>query len=207
MHVLHTVSSQTAPLFSSSVGVGGCLCVKEREIPALGGPKMVSRERQTHLDMADGQVCMRVCAQVPERVQYVCVSGWGYRSGWGLVQSSRQGSHPRLDLGKAQINTNMNSSFLPMFHRIANTHLWCGSEGVPPYTAYSVPAVLHAGLSVHFNYNLKIQANSWILTLSSVLLNYVFLFSSWDGYLDFSYIFLHILITLHFLVEEKDWTL
>lgn len=81
-------------------------------------------------------------------VYSMCVSAWGYRSGWGLVQSARQRSRPRLDLAKAQINTNMNSSFLPVFPRIANTHLWCGSEGEPPYTAYSVPAALHVGMCV-----------------------------------------------------------
>lgn len=87
-----------------------------------------------------------VCAPVPECVQYECVSGWGYRSGWGLVRSVRQHSRPRLDLAKAQINTNMNSSFLPVFPRIANTHLRCGSEGEPSDTAASVPAALHVGM-------------------------------------------------------------
>lgn len=135
MQVLHAVGSQTAPLFSSSVCVFVCVwtcvcvcvCGKEREIPALGGPKTLGRERQTHLDMAgtDRYVCVRVLNVLS--VYSMCVSGRGYRSGWGLVQGARQHSHPRLDLAKAQINTNMNSSFLPVFHRIANTHLWCGS--------------------------------------------------------------------------------
>lgn len=102
------------------------------------------------------EICV-VCVLKYLSVYSMCVSGWGYRSGWGLVQSARQRSHPRLDLAKAQINTNMNSSFLPVLHRIANTHLWCGSEGELLYTAYSVPAALHFGMcvcifytSVHF---------------------------------------------------------
>ena len=56
-------------------------------------------------------------------VYSMSVSGWGYRSGWGLVQCAHQRSRPRLDLAKAQINTNMNSSFLPGFPRIANTFM------------------------------------------------------------------------------------
>lgn len=93
---------------------------------------MVGRERQTHLDMAgmDRYVCEFVCSSVYS----MCMSGWGYRSGWGLVQS-----HPRLDLAKAQINTNMKASFL---HRIANTHFRCGSEAEPLYTADSVLAAM-----------------------------------------------------------------
>lgn len=45
MQVVHAVP-QTPPLPLPKV----CVCGKEREIPALGGPKMV--ETQTHLDMA-----------------------------------------------------------------------------------------------------------------------------------------------------------
>lgn len=100
-----------------------------------------------------------MCAHVCPPVGYsMCVSGWGYRSGWGLVQGSRQCCCPRLDLAKAQINTDMNSSFLSVFPRIANTHLWCGSEAEPPYTAYSVPAALHVELRVcaHFSVNFKL---------------------------------------------------
>ena len=71
MQVLHAVGPQTAPLYSCSVCMCVCVCVyvcvcgKEREIPALGGPKMVGRERQTHLDMArmDRYACVRVCVR------------------------------------------------------------------------------------------------------------------------------------------------
>lgn len=85
---------------------------------------------------------------MPECVQYVC--DWlGVQERLGFGAECRC-SHPRLDLAKAQINTNMNSSFLPVFPLIANTHLWYGSEGEPPYTADSVPAALHAGMGVHF---------------------------------------------------------
>lgn len=44
MQVVHAVSQTPPPLLKV------CVCGKEREIPALGGPKMV--ETQTHLDMA-----------------------------------------------------------------------------------------------------------------------------------------------------------
>lgn len=57
-----------------------------------------------------------------------------------MVQRVRQHDHSRLDLAKAQINTDMNSSFLCVFHRIANTHLRRGSEGEPSHTASTVPA-------------------------------------------------------------------
>ena len=40
----------------------------------------------------NSKIC--VCTPVPECVQYVCVSGWGYRSGWGLVQSERAPTQP-----------------------------------------------------------------------------------------------------------------
>lgn len=85
-----------------------------------------------------------MCVRVPECVQHECVwLGVQERLGFGAVCAPGQ-----LDLAKAQINTNMNSSFLSVFPHIANTHLWCGSEGKPPYTAYSVPASLHVGMCV-----------------------------------------------------------
>lgn len=46
MQVVHAVSQTPPPPPLPKV----CVCGKEREIPALGGPKMV--ETQTHLDMA-----------------------------------------------------------------------------------------------------------------------------------------------------------
>lgn len=136
----HTQPTDTPPPYSSCACV--CACGHGREIPALGGPKMVGRERQTHLDMA------RIDRYAS--VYSTCVTGWGYRSGWGLVQSARQRGRLSLDLAKAQINTNMNSSFLCVFPHIANTHLWCGSEGEPRYTDHSVPAAPHVGARVRF---------------------------------------------------------
>lgn len=61
----------------------------------------MGRERQTHLDM--GRVDRYVCVCVSSKICVVCafeslsvysmsVSGWGYRSGWGLVQCAHQGS-------------------------------------------------------------------------------------------------------------------
>ncbi len=206
-----------------------CVCGKEREIPGLGGPKTVGRERQTHLDMARMDRYSYVCVCVRESskiclvctLRYlsvysmcVCVSAWGYRSGWGLVQSVCQRSRPRLDLAKAQINTNMNSSFLPVFPRIANTHLWCGSEGEPPYTAYSVPAGWDVCVCVcvflhkhAFLYNLKYTSQFLdSLKFSSVQFSAPELYATFCVWSFSSCIFSPILPVLHFYRFLKPQT-
>ena len=100
-------------------------------------------ETQTHLDMAKMD---RYCVCVRRRVVLrVCVCVWGYGSCRGSVQRVSRHDRSRLDLAKAQINTNMNSSFLSLLCCTANTHSRCGSEGEPSHTAGTVSAAKHSG--------------------------------------------------------------
>lgn len=109
---------------------------------------MVGKERQTHLDMArmDRYVCVSVsskmCVLEYLSVYSMCVwRGVQERLGFG----ARQRNRPRLDLAKSSNKQPHEFLFSPVFPLIANTHLWCGSEGEPPYTGISVPAAMHVG--------------------------------------------------------------
>lgn len=170
MQVLHTLSPQTAPSVApvyvcASVGKKGNTC---------SGRTCGQGKTNTPWYGWERQVCECVWQCT------VCLWLWGYRPGWGLVQSSRQCSRPRLDLAKAQINTNMNSSFLPAFPYIANTHLWCGSEGESHLTQPTVfpllctlACVCRFCKNMHFCIIWITQANSWFYRFCSAQCSWI----------------------------------